>query len=140
MSDEDRRPRVLVGGGGREHASLQAPEGSPQSPELLCAPGNAGTRASPPPKRSAPPRAKAHGSPRPLHPDPHNPRPPDAAQYGHDHLTPSGRLPRSPLRATRHLHPLTAPMSPEGRKCPPKCVGIGSRREIDVEHNHNQVG
>ena len=39
MSDEDRRPRVLVGGGGREHAILQAPEGSPQSPELLCAPG-----------------------------------------------------------------------------------------------------
>jgi len=43
MSHDDRRPRVLVGGG-REHAILQSLEGSPQSPELLCAPGNAGTR------------------------------------------------------------------------------------------------
>jgi hypothetical protein len=40
---------------------------------------------------------------------------------------------------------LLADVEPQGyqrprRECPTNCVGIRSRKEIDVEHNHNQVG
>ena len=28
----------------------------------------------------------------------------------------------------------------EARECPTNCVGISSRKESDVQHNHNQVG
>jgi hypothetical protein len=62
---------------------------------------------------------------------------PDLLLVWQEHLAPTCE--RRAMREYDHWL-LDVDLLCQPRECPTNCVGIRSRKEIDVEHNHNQVG